>query len=802
MLWNPLGFLPKGQQRLLWLAAACALAVARGPDFLASFEGRSAYVPDFFQEYASARNWWEGLPVYTYHQVTLPRYLGTPMDPQSPVVINAHPPTSVLLAIPFVGLKFESAFLIWDSLMLAMLLASVILVARGLNIPLSIWSMPPALAFLLICFPFWDQVHQGQLNPLLLLLLTGTWAAERSGRTQLAGVLLATAVSIKLFPAFLFLYFAMRRRWDVVVSGLIVLVALTALTAGVLGEASYVAYVRDAIPEFQWFRGTWANASFLGFWSRLFDPSPEKFRTFSMTHPIWYSPTLARAGTLISSIALTVALAAVTRRGATREQNDRTFGLAMTAMVLVAPIVWQHYFLLLLLPLAVAWRDLPPTKPARAILLAIVVALGLWPERVWGVIGLVGHDALPIHALGVLSYQFFALLALFALGFAEARGYAVNLGGPRRWMAFGAVVMLAAWANIIIPIWQRHGLFSYLAGDFGIYRTIAVALVSEGPTAMYDLERITAHMAPLRAYYGPDSGPLNVGPGPYPAAYILPFTVLAAFSPPLGFLIWTLINLALVIAVARRLAARFPERSWGLIASAVLFFPVVYSMFFGQLAILMLFGLDRAFRAFEDDREFQAGLWCGLLLLKPQYVVFLTLVFLYKRRWRALGGLAVAGLGGFVSSFAIVGAEGFRAYLATLRLLTGFQAGHPIIHPETMINWRGLLINFLPSDVSEGDGFFYTAVLSVLTTCSLLVIWRAKWNPRDDRFAARFLATLIVTMMATLHNHIHGAALLLVPGMALAARGGGPWPLPALLLIGVYAPPLVFAVTGSATDVS
>lgn len=471
-------------------------------------------------------------------------------------------------------------------------------------------------------------------------------------------------------------------------------------------------------------------------------------------------------------------------------------------MLLVAPIVWQHYFLLLLLPLAIVWRDLPPSTPARAIFVAIILALGLWPERVWGVIGLVGHDALPIHALGVLSYQFYALLALFALGFAAVRGYAVNLGGPHRWMAFGAVVMLAAWANIIIPIWQRHGLFSYLAGDFGVYRTIAVALVSEGPRAMYDLDRIATHMEPLRAYYGPDSGPLNVGPGPYPAAYILPFTALAAFSPPLGFLIWTLFNLALAIAVARSLAARFPERSWGLVASAVLFFPVVYTLFFGQLAIVMLCGLDRAFRAFEDGREFKAGLWCGSLFLKPQYVAFLSLVLLYKGRWRALGGLAVAGLGLFLASLAIVGPKGLRDYLVTLRLLTGFHAGHPIIHPETMINWRGLLINFLPPDIPERDGLLYTSILSLITTGSLLIIWRGRWDPHNERFAARFLATLIVTMLASLHNHIHGAALLLVPGMALAARGGGPWPLPTLLVIGVYAPPILFAVTGSATDVS
>lgn len=256
MLWNPLGFLPKEQQRLLWTAAACALAVTHGPAFLASFDGTSPYIPDFFQEYASARNWAEGLPVYSYHAVSIPRYLGSAMAPNSPVVINAHPPTSVLLALPFVKLDFEAAFRLWDFTMLGMLIASGLLVARGLKLQVSAWSLPAIVALMLAGFPFWDQVHQGQLNPLLLLLITGTWLADRSGRPRLAGTLLATAAAIKLFPAFLLLYFAMRRRWDVVISGLIGLATLTGLTALILGGETYVAYVRDAIPEFQWFRGT------------------------------------------------------------------------------------------------------------------------------------------------------------------------------------------------------------------------------------------------------------------------------------------------------------------------------------------------------------------------------------------------------------------------------------------------------------------------------------------------------------------------------------------------------------------
>ena len=55
---------------------------------------------DFFQDWASARNYLLGEPIYTPHEVTL-RKMGVRVDPNNPffVPVNAHPPTSVLIAV-------------------------------------------------------------------------------------------------------------------------------------------------------------------------------------------------------------------------------------------------------------------------------------------------------------------------------------------------------------------------------------------------------------------------------------------------------------------------------------------------------------------------------------------------------------------------------------------------------------------------------------------------------------------------------------------------------------------------------
>lgn len=209
---------------VLWLVLAGVVCWWRGPAFRRAFEpefyppGHKLFVPDFFQEWASARNRFYGLPIYTPQEITLQLYLGVQRPPNDPAFIglNAHPPASVLLCLPFAGLKFADAFALWNVLSLAFLAASAGLIVRQLDLPFSLWDLLPAITFLLLCHPFWHQMVHGQLNLLLLLLLTGVWVADRNSHPRWAGTLLGLATAIKFFPGFLFVYFVLRRDWPAV----------------------------------------------------------------------------------------------------------------------------------------------------------------------------------------------------------------------------------------------------------------------------------------------------------------------------------------------------------------------------------------------------------------------------------------------------------------------------------------------------------------------------------------------------------------------------------------------------------
>ena len=319
---------------------------------------------------------------------------------------------------------------------------------------------------------------------------------------------------------------------------------------------------------------------------------------------------------------------------------------------------------------------------------------------------------------------------------------------------------------------------------------------------MYDLELVRPFARELMSYYGPNHHGLTLGPGPYPAVYILPFMGLTLFSPPVGFLIWSLVEAALAFAVARGMTARLPESGWGLTASAVLFFPICFALFFGQLTMLFLYGFYRAYRSLEGGRDFRAGLWCGALYLKPQYLVFLILVFLLKRRWCALGGVALAGLLVLLGSAAIVGPQGLRDYLATLHSMSGFRDVMPIVAPRIhdQLAWA---VGELPAGGRFGCDGTAIDVAAVDPHDRGATLDLARLVEADQtRFPIQMLATVIVMMLASYHNHIHSGALLLVPALAAAATQDNPPYLRTVSLLGLYAPLPFFFVTGSTVYVA
>ena len=424
-LWDPLGAWPAGRW-WFWGGLAVITLCFQGPDFLQSLRPARDEGVDFFQEWSSARNFFQGGPVYGNLPDLVEKFLGVQADrTQSHLQVNAHPPVAILLLMPLALLDYPDACLVWNLLSLAAFGASLWLVMHGLGIPFSKWACLPLVTLLLLCNPLRQQTNQGQLSGLLSLLVTGIWISARAGRPVWAGVLLGTATAVKFFPGFLFIYFALRRQWWTLAAGMISFAALNGATAIILGSAAYATYFGEVLPSIAAYRATWANASLVGLVCKLFDdPAPELFCWHWRVVPLWTSSMTARIGSVLFAVVVTLLTARVIRSVRTPLESDRAFGVTVTAMLLVSPITWDHYLLTLVLPLALVWCWLPRHDSCKPLFLLTVAGLWLSALTVGQAFvpdGDPPRDVYPVQVVTLFSIQCYALLALFALGIAATK---------------------------------------------------------------------------------------------------------------------------------------------------------------------------------------------------------------------------------------------------------------------------------------------------------------------------------------------------------------------------------------------
>jgi hypothetical protein len=410
--------------RVFWVLAFLLACFTTVPAFVQSMRPERRLAPnqpkklfmyDFFQEWASAQNHFGGLPVYTSQEKTAALYLNiTRPDPPMVVKVNAHPPTSILVALPFAALDYADAFQVWNLMCLALLAGSLWLIIRVGEIPFTPWALFPLFILLTstFCNPFQQHINQGQINLVLLPLVVGTWAADRSGKPVWAGLFLGLATALKLFPGLLFVYYLLRRQWKVVFCGGLSFLAVTGVTAAVLGVEAYQDYATRVVPEVSQFRDWWANLSLPGFWSKLFDGHS------GHVFPLYPIPAVALAGTLLSCLAVLALWAWAVLRARTPNENDLTFGLTLTAMLLVSPITWDHYFVLLVLPIALLFKGTGERPAARWVLYGFLFVMCINPLHVWhfampGPGEFRGQKADSLAALTFLAYQCYTLIGFF-----------------------------------------------------------------------------------------------------------------------------------------------------------------------------------------------------------------------------------------------------------------------------------------------------------------------------------------------------------------------------------------------------
>ena len=245
----------------------------------------------------------------------------------------------------------------------------------------------------------------------------------------------------------------------------------------------------------------------------------------------------------------------------------------------------------------------------------------------------------------------------------------------------------------------------------------------------------------------------------------------------LAYLLWSVVNVALLGAVCRLGTQTVPSRDWRvLLAASLVFVPVLLCLAQGQDSVLLLWLVVLTWTDLRRGRAFAAGCWLGLGLFKFQLVLPLALALLASQGRSGRGGLArgfslialvLAGLSIAICGWPVL--AGYPTFLVHL----GSQpfAG---IDPHAMANFRGL-----SSILFHGQPAWAIGTVCILCTAGLIMALR-DWRDVKSAFGAKpaseareefdrvFARTVVLALLVSYHQNPHDLTVLLLPVFVLS----------------------------------
>jgi hypothetical protein len=243
----------------------------------------------------------------------------------------AYPPVLALAVTPLAALPERARGVHVPGLLFSLLLVAATVGALAL-LGVRDWRCYPVA---LLYPPTLENVEFGAVGPLLLLLAAAAWRWRDLPRR--AGAAAGLLVVLKLFLWPLLVWLALTRRARAAVLGAATALGLAALSWAVIGFRGLSDYPRllDELADLE------AESSY----SAL-----ALLRTAGLP-----TPAASALALVVGAALLALAWRAAREPGeAARERDRRSLTLALAAALVLTPILWLHYLVLLVLPVALA----------------------------------------------------------------------------------------------------------------------------------------------------------------------------------------------------------------------------------------------------------------------------------------------------------------------------------------------------------------------------------------------------------------------------------------------------------------
>jgi hypothetical protein len=280
-------------------------------------------------------------------------------------VVYKFPPTYAIFLLPFVRGGIPEMLYYWHwGFLVALYLGAVALALRALRPARAGPFLFGAALMALNLEPFFETLWRQQLEMILLALVTLCLWALLARRDIVAGATVGLGAMLKVYPAFLLLYFAVRRRWKLIAACMGAALLLQALSLLVIGLHENQVYFFRILP------------AMLGETSKV---QPENVALGRYLQEFGgLAPVAAKRVAQAIVLALLAAFFHATRGGATRasdrERAALEFALFLALTLLWLPNAWVSYQLLLLPLYLVLLREALAPRRGRAALLVPLLA--------------------------------------------------------------------------------------------------------------------------------------------------------------------------------------------------------------------------------------------------------------------------------------------------------------------------------------------------------------------------------------------------------------------------------------------
>lgn len=312
---------------------------------------------------------------------------------------NLNPPILLMLFMPLSRVSHHTGLIIWS-------ISSFILGTISATAAFKLAFSPEFFKnhwlslyiVYLALFSTLMNTHIAQLGAFTAFFLIVGYYLYQHKHETLAAIFWGIIISIKIFPALLFIYVLRQAPYKMlgIMFATVVLMWLIPLLA--FGMDIYSNYF-NMLTRVLWYGDSW-NASIYGFLFRLLVDThqPDNLRLVHILYVIlccglvvWYLKKIV--STRIPD-----------------DKNHQQFCLTLTVMLLISPLGWMYYFPLILLPLLITWSQAIQSQEKKSMVFLWLICLFLinFP------IDYIESKNMPtlFEKLTICSFYFYGLLLL------------------------------------------------------------------------------------------------------------------------------------------------------------------------------------------------------------------------------------------------------------------------------------------------------------------------------------------------------------------------------------------------------